>query len=96
MENKKIITVFGATGSQGGGLARAILADKSSEFAVRIVTRDSNSEKSKAFSQLGAEIVEADIDDIQSIKKAITGAYGVYFVTFFSGNISLLIKNCRK
>ena len=36
---KKIITVFGATGAQGGGLARAILADAKSEFAVHAVTR---------------------------------------------------------
>lgn len=89
MENKKIITVFGATGSQGGGLARAILADKNSEFKVRVVTRDVNSEKSKAFSKLGAEVVEANIDDIQSIKKAISGAYGAYFVTFFWEHFSV-------
>jgi len=89
MENKKLITVFGATGAQGGGLARAILADKNSEFKVRVVTRDANSEKSKAFSQLGAEVVEADIDNIQSIKKAIEGAYGAYFVTFFWEHFSV-------
>jgi uncharacterized protein YbjT (DUF2867 family) len=89
MEHKKIITVFGATGSQGGGLARAILADANSEFAVRVVTRDANSEKAKAFSKLGAEVVEANIDDIQSIKKAIAGSYGVYFVTFFWDHFSV-------
>jgi hypothetical protein len=38
MSQKKIITVFGATGAQGGGLVRAILHDKHSEFAVRAVT----------------------------------------------------------
>lgn len=69
MENKKIITVFGATGAQGGGLARAILTDKNSEFSVRAVTRDANSEKAKKLAQLGAKIVVADIDDVQSIKK---------------------------
>jgi uncharacterized protein YbjT (DUF2867 family) len=44
MSQKKIITVFGATGAQGGGLVRAILHDKHSEFAVRAVTRDPDSE----------------------------------------------------
>ncbi|MBD0822964.1 NmrA/HSCARG family protein [Aestuariibaculum marinum] len=83
METKKIITVFGATGAQGGGLVRAILADPSSEFTVRAVTRNANSEKAKALANLGAEIIEADIDDPESIKKAIDGAYGAYFVTFF-------------
>jgi uncharacterized protein YbjT (DUF2867 family) len=83
MERKKIITVFGATGAQGGGLARAILTDKNSEFKVRAVTRDANSDKAKALAQLGAEIVVADIDDADSIKKTLEGAYGAYFVTFF-------------
>ncbi|MBP6550651.1 MAG: NmrA family NAD(P)-binding protein [Flavobacterium sp.] len=96
MENKKIITVFGATGAQGGGLARAILTDKNSEFSVRAVTRDANSEKAKKLAQLGAKIVVADIDDVQSIKKTLEGAYGAYFVTFFWEHFSsfLLITKC--
>ena len=89
MENKKIITVFGATGAQGGGLARAILADKNSEFSVRAVTRDANSEKAKKLAQLGAKIVVAYIDDVQSIKKTLEGAYGAYFVTFFWEHFSV-------
>jgi len=83
MPSKKIITVFGATGAQGGGVARAILNDTNSEFAVRAVTRDVNSDKSKALAQLGAELVEADIDDPASMEKALQGAYGAYFVTFY-------------
>ena len=83
MERTKIITVFGATGAQGGGLARAILTDRNSTFKVRAVTRDANSDKAKALAQLGAEIVVADIDDADSIKRALDGAYGAYFVTFF-------------
>lgn len=89
MENKKIITVFGATGAQGGGLVRAILADKNSEFSVRAVTRNANSEKAKVLTELGAELVVADIDDVASIKKALTGAYGAYFVTFFWDHFSV-------
>ena len=37
--SKPIITVFGATGAQGGGLARALLTDRDRHFAVRAVTR---------------------------------------------------------
>ena len=70
---KKIIAVFGATGAQGGGLAHAILADKNSEFSVRAVTRDANSDKAKALAALGAEIVVADIDDKASLEKAFAG-----------------------
>ena len=88
MENKKIITVFGATGAQGGGLVRAILNDKASEFTARAVTRDKNSDKAKALADLGAEVVSADIDDPESIKKSLEGAYGAFFVTFFWDHFS--------
>jgi uncharacterized protein YbjT (DUF2867 family) len=83
MDNKKIIVVFGATGAQGGGLANAILNDPNSEFSVRAVTRDLNSEKAKQLVAKGAEVISADIDDKESMKKALAGAYGAYFVTFF-------------
>lgn len=86
--SKKIITIFGATGAQGGGLADAILSDKNSEFAVRAVTRDTASEKAKKLAALGAEIVAADIDDKESIAKALQGAYGAYFATFFWAHFS--------
>jgi len=89
MQPKKIITVFGATGAQGGGLARAILQDKNSPFAVRAVTRDKNSDKAKELAQLGAELVVADIDDQQSMENALKGAYGAYFVTFFWAHFSV-------
>ena len=73
MASKKIITVFGATGAQGGGLVRAILNDKNGEFAVRAVTRDINSDKAKELAALGAEVVAADIDDAASVEKALEG-----------------------
>ena len=41
--DKKIIAVVGATGAQGGGLVRAILADPGGGFAVRAITRDPDS-----------------------------------------------------
>ena len=88
MQSKKIITIFGATGAQGGGLAHAILQDKNSEFAVRAVTRDVNSDKAKELAQLGAEVVAADIDDRQSVENALRGAYGAFFVTFFWAHYS--------
>jgi uncharacterized protein YbjT (DUF2867 family) len=83
MADKKIIAVVGATGTQGGGLARAILADPNGGFAVRAITRDPNKDKAKALTSAGAEVVQADIDDVASLTKAFQGAYGVYGVTNF-------------
>lgn len=88
MASKKIIAVFGATGAQGGGLAHAILNDKNSEFSVRAITRDPDSDKAKALAQLGAEVIKADIDDYDSMQQALDGAYGAYFVTFFWAHFS--------
>jgi len=86
--SKKIIVVFGATGAQGGGLARAILNDPNTEFAVRAVTRDSNSDKAKELAKMGAEVVTADVDDPASVRRALDGAYGAYFVTFYWAHFS--------
>jgi uncharacterized protein YbjT (DUF2867 family) len=83
MADKKVIAVVGATGTQGGGLARAILADPSGGFAVRAITRDPSKDKAKALTAAGAEVVQADIDDVESLKKAFAGAYGVFGVTNF-------------
>ena len=93
MSHKKIIAVFGATGAQGGGLARAILNDPHSEFAVRVVTRAVHSDKAKALQAMGAEIVEADIDKPEEIRKALEGAYGAFFVTFFWAHYSPELEN---
>jgi uncharacterized protein YbjT (DUF2867 family) len=83
MADKKIIAVVGATGTQGGGLASAILDDSGSEFAVRALTRKPNEEKAQALKAKGAEVVEANLDDVESLKKAFAGAYGVFGVTNF-------------
>jgi uncharacterized protein YbjT (DUF2867 family) len=79
----KIITVFGATGSQGGGLARAILADPQRRFALRAVTRKPESPAARALAAAGAEIVVADLDDIHAVRRAMAGAHGAFCVTNF-------------
>jgi uncharacterized protein YbjT (DUF2867 family) len=80
---RKIITVFGATGAQGGGLARAILADRAGEFAVRAVTRNPGSDAAKALAAAGAEVVSANMDDAASVQHAMQGAFGAFCVTNF-------------
>ena len=88
MAEKKIIAVLGATGAQGGGLARAILADADGNFAVRALTRDVNTEKARTLAQQGAEVVATDVDDPESLKKAFAGAYGAFCVTFYWAHFS--------
>jgi uncharacterized protein YbjT (DUF2867 family) len=88
MADKKIIAVLGATGAQGGGLVRAILGDPQGGFAARAITRDVNGAKAKELAKLGAEVVAADVDDVESLKKAFSGAYGAYCVTFFWAHFS--------
>jgi len=81
--SKKTIAVVGATGAQGGGLVRAILADPSGGFAARALTRDPSSAKAKELAKLGAEVVAANVNDVDSLRRAFQGAYGAFCVTFF-------------
>ena len=79
MADKKLIAVVGATGAQGGGLVRALARDGT--FAIRALTRDVTSEKAQALATLGATVVAADLDDIESLKRAFDGAYGAFCLT---------------
>lgn len=88
MSDRKIIAVVGATGAQGGGLVRAILADEESEFSARAITRDASSPKAQALASLGAEVVEANLDDPATVRRAFEGAYGAFCVTFFWDHLS--------
>src|SRR5437879_3116506 len=83
MTEKKIIAVVGATGAQGGGLVRAILADPEGPFTARALTRNADSPKARALASQEAEVVEADLDDEASLRKAFNGAYGAFVVTNF-------------
>jgi uncharacterized protein YbjT (DUF2867 family) len=88
MSDSKIIAVVGATGAQGGGLARAILSDPASGFTVRALTRDVSTDKAKALAKSGAQVVAADVDDPASLERAFAGAYGAFCVTFFWAHFS--------
>lgn len=83
MAERKLIAVVGATGAQGGGLARAILDDPDGGFAVRALTRHPESDKALALAARGAQVVAADLDDETSLERALHGAHGAYFVTNF-------------
>jgi uncharacterized protein YbjT (DUF2867 family) len=83
VDDKKIIAVIGATGAQGGGVCRAILKDAGGGYRVRALTRNADSDKAKELKKLGADVVEVDIDDPESLKRAFRGAHGAFCVTFF-------------
>ncbi|WP_329253143.1 NmrA/HSCARG family protein [Streptomyces canus] len=83
MNEKKIIAVTGATGAQGGGVAKAILADPDSGFTVRALTRNPDSIAAGELAALGAEVVQADFYDEPSVHQAFEGAYGAFLVTNF-------------
>jgi uncharacterized protein YbjT (DUF2867 family) len=84
----RTIAVVGATGAQGGGLVRAILEDPDGGFAARALTRDVNSPKARALAEAGAEVVAADVDGEESLRRAFEGAWGAFCVTFFWDHFS--------
>lgn len=78
---KKTILVTGATGQQGGSVARHLIADGT--FAVRALTRNIHSEKARELAKLGCEVVAGDLDNKDSIMAALKCCYGVFGVTNF-------------
>lgn len=85
MSSKLIITVFGSTGNQGGSVLDIVLArpDLAERYTLRGITRDPSSPKSQALAAKGVEMVKADANDLESLKSAIAGSYGVFGVTDF-------------
>jgi len=77
MAEKKIILVTGATGQQGGAVARELLAHG---FQVRAMTRKVESEKARVLGRLGAAIVQGDLDEPASLERALQGVWGVFAV----------------
>ena len=83
VNDEKVVAVVGATGAQGGGLVRAILADPAAGFRVRALTRNPTSEKAESLAAQGVEVVRADLDDRESLERALEGAGAAFFVTNF-------------
>ena len=88
MSDKKIIAVTGATGAQGGGLVREILADPNGPFVARAITRKPDSEKARSLAALGVEVVAGDADRPETLGAAFAGAHGAFIVTNFWEHMS--------
>lgn len=83
-EEKKTILVTGATGQQGGAVARQLLGDG---FKVRAMTRNPDSDAAGALRDLGAEIVEGNFDDADSLQRALEGVDGAFSVQNLNNGI---------
>src|SRR5215211_3844045 len=80
MMNNRIIAVTGATGQQGGAVARKLLEEG---WKVRALTRDLDKPAAQELKTLGVEIVPGDMDDRAQLDAAFQGAYGVFSVQNF-------------
>jgi uncharacterized protein YbjT (DUF2867 family) len=72
----KLITVFGATGNQGGSVSRSLVKNKA--FRVRGITRNLESESSNALGVLGVEMVQADGFNLDQMKAAFQDTWGIF------------------
>jgi uncharacterized protein YbjT (DUF2867 family) len=79
--SRPTILVTGATGAQGGSVARYLL--ERGAFAVRALTRNPDSDAAKALAAAGAEVVRGDLDDAASLRAAVASCHGVFGVTNF-------------
>ncbi|KAM5343765.1 hypothetical protein ACJ41O_012302 [Fusarium nematophilum] len=79
----KLLTVFGATGTQGGSVIRAVLADPtlSQEFKIRGITRDASKPDAQELINQGVDVKEADLDSKESLTAALQGSHTVFLVT---------------
>lgn len=79
--SNKIISVVGATGTQGGSVISALLKD--GKYTIRALTRNPNSDAAKALSSQNIEIAKADVNDVNSLVEAFSGSHAIYAVTDF-------------
>jgi hypothetical protein len=83
MSGKKLVTVFGATGNQGGSVIAAILKYPalSSRYSLRAITRDPSKPNAQSLANKGVDLAKADLNDASSITSAVADSYAVFAVT---------------
>ncbi len=91
MENStQTVLVTGATGNQGGTVARHLL--QSGKFKVRAMVRDQDKPSAQALEQAGAELVPGDFNDRASLDYALQGAYGVFSMQDFRAGVEVEVR----
>ncbi|PTB35065.1 uncharacterized protein TrAFT101_006402 [Trichoderma asperellum] len=83
MGTSRLVTVFGATGAQGSGIINTVLSsvDLKAKYRLRAVTRSPDSAKALVYKENGVEVVWGDLNDVESLKTAVKGSYGVFGMT---------------
>lgn len=76
-DNRGTVAVCGATGRQGGAVARHLL---DAGWHVRALTRKPEGANARRLAARGAEVVRADMADSRSLEAAFAGADGVFSV----------------
>jgi hypothetical protein len=79
----KIITIVGATGTQGSSVVSALLDNGTPTYSIRAVTRNPQSAAAKSLSAKGITVVKADLNDITSLRTAFAGTHAIFAVTNF-------------
>ena len=80
MTSRQPVAVLGATGNQGGHVARALLE---AGWPVRAITRNTDSPRAKALASYGAELIQADMGEVDTLVRAFEGAGGIFSVQNF-------------
>lgn len=86
-DSTQTVLVSGATGNQGGAVARHLL--RRGKFPVLALVRDKNTPAAEALRQAGAGLVEGDLDDLSSLDRALHGVYGVFSVQGIQSDLSI-------
>jgi uncharacterized protein YbjT (DUF2867 family) len=83
INKRKTILVTGATGRQGGSVARNLLV---AGWNVKALVRDTKRPASRAIFRRGADLVTGDLDDRDSLDRALKDVYGVFSVQTWEGH----------
>ena len=89
INTEQIILATGATGNQGGAVARHLLQRG---FKVRALVRDQNKPAAQGLQQAGATLVTGDLNDRASLDRAFQGVYGIFSVQTFSDGLDTEIR----
>jgi uncharacterized protein YbjT (DUF2867 family) len=88
-KSEKTILVTGATGKQGGAVARHLTSEG---WHVRILTRDPKKPAAKRCRQMGMEVMQGDLNDKNSVLKAASGVYGIYSVQSLEQGVEVEVR----